>query len=42
MNFKVIQELLGHSKIETTFNLYGHPSWEDTKDEVKKMSGYGL
>ena len=42
MNFKVIQELLGHSRIETTFNLYGHPSWEDTKDEVKKMSGYGL
>jgi integrase len=40
MNFKVIQELLGHSRIETTFNLYGHPSWEDTKDEVKKMSGY--
>ena len=42
MNFKVIQELLGHSKIETTFNLYGHPSWEDTKDELKKMSGYGV
>jgi len=42
MNFKVIQELLGHSKIETTFNMYGHPSWEDTKDEVKKMSGYGI
>jgi hypothetical protein len=42
MNFKVIQELLGHSRIETTFNLFGHPSWGDTKVEVKKMSGYGL
>ena len=42
LNFKVVQELLGHSKIETTFNLYGHPSWEDTKEEVKKMNGYGI
>lgn len=37
MNFKVIQELLGHSRIETTFNLYGHPSWEDIKEEIKKI-----
>ena len=40
MNFKVIQELLGHSRIETTFNLYGHPSWEDTKEEAMKMKGF--
>jgi integrase len=41
MNFKIIQDLLGHSRIKTTLNLYGHPSWEDTKEEVKKMSRYG-
>lgn len=43
MNFKVIQSLLGHSKIETTLNLYGHPSWEDTRDEMKKFGvDYGI
>ena len=37
----IIKEILGHSKIETTYNLYGRPSIQDMKDELHtKMRGF--
>lgn len=39
---KIIQQMLGHSSINTTFDMYGKPTWEDRKDELKKMKEYGL
>ena len=37
----IIKEILGHSKIETTYNLYGRPSIQDMKEELHaKMSDF--
>ncbi|MFJ6034135.1 transposase [Bacillus thuringiensis] len=35
-NIKQVQERLGHSQIQTTMNLYLHPSDEEIRDEWKK------
>ena len=35
----IIKEILGHSKIETTYNLYGRPSIQDMKDELHTKMG---
>ena len=42
LDFKTIQELVGHASINTTMDLYGHPTWEDTKQEMSKMKGFGV
>lgn len=42
INPKMIQKMLGHSKIGTTFDMYGHPTWEDTKEEMSKMKEFGI
>ena len=34
MNFKVIQELMGHASISTTFDLYGAPTWHEISSEA--------
>lgn len=41
LNFKVIQQIVGHADISTTMGLYGEPSWDDKKEELKKMEGFG-
>ena len=41
VDFKTIQEIVGHSDISTTMNMYGHPTWKDTVEEAKKMKGFG-
>ena len=41
VDFKTIQEIVGHSDISTTMNMYGHPTWRDTVEEAKKMKGFG-
>ena len=41
VDFKTIQEIVGHSDISTTMNMYGHPTWGDTVEEAKKMKGFG-
>ena len=35
-DIKVVQERLGHSQIQTTMNLYLHPSDEDLRKEWEK------
>ncbi|MEH7005422.1 tyrosine-type recombinase/integrase, partial [Priestia megaterium] len=35
-NIKQVQERLGHSQIQTTMNLYLHPSDEEVRDEWQK------
>lgn len=41
LDFKVIQEIVGHASIATTFNMYGNPSWDEIKEETqKKMANY--
>lgn len=34
-DYKVISELLGHSSVNLTLNLYVHPQWEDKKRAVE-------
>ena len=41
IDFKTIQEMVGHSDISTTMNMYGHPTWKDTVEEAKKMESFG-
>jgi len=41
INYKIIQEILGHKDISTTFNMYGKPSIDEIRSEIKKMEGYG-
>ena len=36
MNFKVIQELMGHASISTTFDMYGQPDWTEIYNETKQ------
>lgn len=36
VNVKVIQELLGHEQVQTTMNLYLHPSDEDIRSEYNR------
>ncbi|TKI29114.1 transposase [Bacillus cereus] len=38
-DIKVVQERLGHSQIQTTMNLYLHPSDEDLRKEWEKAQG---
>lgn len=38
-NIKQVQERLGHSQIQTTINLYLHPSDEDIRKEWEKAQG---
>lgn len=41
LDFKVIQEIVGHASISTTFNMYGTPSWDKIKSEAQqKMSNF--
>jgi len=41
LDFKIIQELVGHASIATTFNMYGCPSWEEIRDETRtKMADF--
>lgn len=42
IDFKTIQEWVGHSSIATTMDLYGHPTWEDSKEEAEKMKDFGV
>ena len=37
LNFKVIQQLMGHRDISTTMNMYGEPSWDDKVAEMEKL-----
>ena len=41
VDYKVIQRMVGHASIATTMDMYGEPSWEDKKDELKKMEEFG-
>ena len=41
IDFKTIQEWLGHSSISTTMDLYGKPTWDDTVEEAKKLKDFG-
>jgi|GEM_PF-1235002 len=41
LNFKVIQKMVGHTNMATTFSMYGEPSWQDKKDELAKMKEFG-
>jgi len=40
MDYKIIQEVLGHSDIRTTFNMYGKPTIDEIRTDIKKMQGY--
>ena len=41
LDFKVIQEIVGHASIATTFDMYGSPSWDEIKSEAKeKMANF--
>ena len=41
IDFKIIQQILGHASIATTFDMYGQPSWDEIRDEVQeKMTDY--
>jgi integrase len=41
LNFKVISQIIGHSSVATTFDIYGIPDEEEIINEAKKMVGYG-
>jgi len=42
LDFKVIQTIIGHASIATTFDMYGQPSWDEIKFEAQgKMADYG-
>ena len=36
LDFKVIQEIVGHASIATTFDMYGTPSWGEIKSETQE------
>ncbi len=38
MNPKILQYLMGHSEIGVTLDMYTHTSFENAKDEMKKLS----
>jgi integrase/recombinase XerC len=41
LDFKVIQEIVGHASIATTFDMYGSPSWDEIRDETQgKMADF--
>ncbi len=41
LDFKIIQQILGHASIATTFDMYGQPSWDEIRDEAQgKMANY--
>ena len=40
MDYKIIQEILGHKDIKSTFNMYGKPSIDEIRSEIRKMEGY--
>ncbi len=41
LDFKVIQEIMGHASISTTFDMYGNPSWDEIKTEtMQKMADF--
>jgi integrase len=40
LDYKIIQEILGHKDIKSTFNLYGKPSIDEIRSEIKKMEGF--
>ena len=41
LDFKIIQQILGHASIATTFDMYGSPSWDEIRDEAQgKMANY--
>ena len=39
---KTIQMIAGHASIATTLDMYGHPTWADKKDEMRKMKDFGV
>lgn len=41
MDYKAIQEIVGHTQLATTMDMYGKPTWEDKVKEAKKMENYG-
>ncbi|MFE3845713.1 tyrosine-type recombinase/integrase [Thermoplasmatota archaeon] len=42
LNFKNIQNIVGHESVATTMDMYGHPSIEDVREDMKKMGDYGV
>lgn len=42
IDIKTISELLGHSNISTTLNLYVHPSIEHKRKQINKMPSYSV
>lgn len=38
MNPKTLQYLMGHSEIGVTLDVYTHTSFENAKDEMRKLS----
>lgn len=42
VDYKVIQEIVGHKSIATTMDMYGHPTWGDMKSEFQKMKDFGM
>ena len=38
MNPKVLQYLMGHKKVETSWNIYTHTSYEDAENEIRRIA----
>lgn len=39
LDFKIIQQIMGHASISTTLDMYGIPGWEDIKQETQEKLG---
>jgi len=37
LDLKKAQTVMGHSSIQATFDIYGHP-WKETEEELKAMA----
>ena len=40
MNPKILQDLMGHSDISVTMNVYTHIGFDDAEEELKRMEEF--
>ena len=41
VDYKILSEMIGHSSVSTTIDLYGTPDMQEKKEELKKLKDFG-